>query len=143
MSNEKTLGKDVEAFSRVVDALLINPRTQIEFKKDPLLTLKNHGIDFVNPEVGKEIEKELRETPEFASGEMVAYTSPLVKVATKSTSPVVSVAVSVASQASKLEVENTFKIDKDRVGAFLYEANLLERIVNLEAEVTRLSNLLK
>lgn len=138
MPESKVFGKQTEAFADVVDALMINPRTRAAFTDDPLGTLGRHGIEFVDPDVAKLVDKEIRAVASGITlpGDSMAWTNPAVKVATKSTAPIVSVVVNVASQAAR--PEEVMRIDEDRVDRIRDIAYFQQRVVELELEVARL-----
>jgi hypothetical protein len=83
-----------ELYGKAVKTLLHDESTRRSLEKDPAGTLRKLGLD-VTPEVSRMID-EAQRNPTPAGGYSSAFVSSVVQVAT---SPVVQVAVSVATSA--------------------------------------------
>jgi hypothetical protein len=92
-----------EKFAAAVDKLLTDEKVRQEFDKDPVASLQKLGVDFQDEMRAKVAAEHLKASLKgpLDSNVALAWTSPLVRVATKGTRPVVSVAVNVATQGAE------------------------------------------
>ena len=113
-----------ESFASVIDALLVDEKTLEEYRKDPILELKKHGIEFKDQNMAKNIEKLLLETHEIKGRGSVSH--PVY---------VITVCVVVTANNTEDQFVREVNIDHDRVDTFLELAELRTRTNRLEEQI--------
>ncbi len=149
--SDKVFGEKLESFAKVIDGLLADSKTRDMYYKDPLLTLKKHGIEFTDEKVARRVAEALRATSydsfkEGRTGSGVAVVTPEVV-----TAPLGRVGSGVAMQVGVVtaahpvsgkehrEFINSININNDSVATFLNDVALNKNKVELEGEVGTLS----
>lgn len=145
MAGKPVFSDQVEQFTAIVHALLQDKKTRVSFAKSPLVTLKQHGIEFKDPAVAKKVEKELAAFVGGLSDDDICppwmyarvstgvgtYTSTFSYARTGSIARATNVTWAVKTR----DIEDIISIDQPRVDAFLTQVSMTGRIAIQEAKI--------
>ncbi|WP_072680978.1 hypothetical protein [Arcobacter sp. LA11] len=145
---QKIFVENLDAFSKVVDSILKNPEINVEFKKDPIKVLNEHGIKIEDSSVEEKLKSELLNISNGQPGDVMQVAVGVSVGSSPATIPIVAAVVGVivavnVGNGTENDIDRIFTIDKPRVDAFLDVDDVQERINMLESEIKELRSKLK
>jgi hypothetical protein len=147
VERQPVFSDQVEQFTAVVHALLQDEETRVAFAKEPLATLRRHGIAFKDPAVAKRVEGELAAfageldeytiCPPWFFARVSARVGTWTSTASYARTGSIARATNVTWAVKPRDIEEVISVNQPRVDAFLTQVGTQGRIAILEAEIAK------